>query len=101
MEVRQSSEANAIYSSTCELDSSGLPKSDYDFGRENGEEVLRRQFPRVETHDIDGEVTFADYEAARAYVEASPVRAYKAGVLRRFDGPLVARRRVSVFVADR
>jgi uncharacterized protein (TIGR02599 family) len=30
MEVRQSSEANAIYSSTCELDSSGLPKSDYD-----------------------------------------------------------------------
>lgn len=77
------------------------PKWDYGFGRENGEEVLRRQFPRVEAHDIDGEVTFADYAAARAYVEASPVRAYKAGVLPRFDGPLVARRRVSVFVADR
>lgn len=30
MEVRQSSEANAIYSSTCELDSSGLPKTSYD-----------------------------------------------------------------------
>lgn len=30
MEVRQSSEANAIYSSTCELDSSGLPASNYD-----------------------------------------------------------------------
>jgi SAM-dependent methyltransferase len=77
------------------------PKLDYGFGRENGEEVLRRRFSRVEAHDIDGEVTFADYEAARAYVEASPVRAYKAGALPHFDGPLVARRRVSVFVADK
>jgi SAM-dependent methyltransferase len=77
------------------------PKLNYVFGRENGEEVLRRQFPRVEAHDIDGEVTFADYEAARAYVTASPVRGHKAGVLPHFDGPLVARRRVSVFVADK
>ena len=77
------------------------PKLDYGFGRENGEEVLRRKFARVEPHDIDGEVTFADHGAARAYVEASPVRAYKAGVLPHFEGPLVARRRVTVFVADK
>ncbi len=76
------------------------PKADYAFGRENGKEVLRRQFARVQAHDIDGEVTFDD-EAARAYVTASPVRGHKAGILPRFDGPLVARRRVTVFVADK
>lgn len=77
------------------------PKADYAFGRENGEEVLRRQFPRVEAHDIDGDVTFPDHAAACAYVTASPVRGHKAGILPHFDGPLVARRRVSVFVADK
>jgi SAM-dependent methyltransferase len=76
------------------------PKADYAFGRENGKEVLGRQFARVKAHDIDGEVTF-DYETARAYVTASPVRAHKAGILPHFDGPLVARRRVTVFVADK
>jgi SAM-dependent methyltransferase len=77
------------------------PKAAYVFGRENGEEVLRRQFPRVESHDIDGEVTFPDHAAARAYVTASPVRGHKASTLPDFDGPLVARRRVTVFVADK
>ena len=77
------------------------PKADYPFGRENGEEVLRRRFPRVERRDADGEITFPDREAAQAYVAASPVRGYKADRLPQFDGPLVARRRVSVFVADK
>ena len=77
------------------------PKADYVFGRENGKEVLRRQFPHVKAHDIDGEVTFPDHAAARAYVTASPVRGHKAGMLPPFDGPLVARRRVTVFVADK
>jgi SAM-dependent methyltransferase len=77
------------------------PKQDYPFGRENGEEVLLRQFPRVRRVDADGEVTFPDWAAARAHVAASPIRGHLADGLPRFDGPLVARRRVSVFVADR
>jgi SAM-dependent methyltransferase len=77
------------------------PKRDYVFGRENGEEVLRRSFSRVERRDIEGDLTFPDYEAARAYVAASPVRSHLAERLTYFDGPLVARRLVSVFVADR
>ena len=42
-----------------------------------------------------------DWESARAHVAASPTRGHLADRLPRFDGPLVARRRVSVFVAER
>ncbi|HST24947.1 MAG TPA: class I SAM-dependent methyltransferase [Gaiellaceae bacterium] len=77
------------------------PKADYPFGRENGEELLRTHFGRVARRDVDGDVTFPDWEAAKAYVEASPVRAHRAAALEPFHGPLVARRRVSVFVADK
>ena len=77
------------------------PKVDYPFGRENGEELLRPHFGRVERRDVDGDVTFPDWEAARAYVEASPVRAHLGPALEPFEGPLVAGRRVSVFVADK
>ena len=77
------------------------PKSDYAFGRENGEDILRRRFGNVERLDADGEVTFPDWESARTHLAASPTRGHLADRLPRFDGPLVARRRVSVFVADR
>jgi SAM-dependent methyltransferase len=77
------------------------PKSDYAFGRENGEEILRRRFGSVERLDADGEVTFPDWESARAHLAASPTRGHLADRLPRFDGPLVARRRVSVFMADK
>jgi SAM-dependent methyltransferase len=77
------------------------PKRDYVFGRENGEAVLRHRFARVERRDADGDLTFADHEAARAYVAASPVRGHLAEHLPYFEGPLIARRRVSVFVADK
>jgi SAM-dependent methyltransferase len=77
------------------------PKSDYAFGRENGENVLRRRFARVERLDADGEVTFPDRAAAHAHVAASPTRGHLADRLPHFAGSLIARRRVSVFVADR
>jgi len=77
------------------------PKQHYAFGRENGEEVLRRRFESVSRRDVDGEVTFSDYEAARSHLAASPTRAHLADQLPQFDGPLVARRRVTVFVADK
>jgi SAM-dependent methyltransferase len=77
------------------------PKSDYAFGRENGDEILRRHFGHVERLDADGDVTFPDWGSARAHVAASPTRGHLADQMPLFDGPLVARRRVSVFVADR
>ena len=77
------------------------PKQDYPFGRENGEEILRRRFAQVERRDADGEVTFPDWESARAHVAASPVRGNLADRMPRFEGQLVARRRVTVFVADK
>lgn len=77
------------------------PKRDYPFGRENGEEILRRRFPRVERRDADGDVVFPDRDAAHAHVAASPTRAVFADRLPPFERPLVARRRVSIFVADR
>lgn len=77
------------------------PKTDYAFGRENGEDILRRRFGHVERLDADGDVTFPDWAAAHAHVAASPTRGHLADRMPRFDEPLVARRRVSVFVADR
>lgn len=77
------------------------PKADYPFGRENGEELLARHFERVARRDIDGDVTFPDWEAAQTYVAASPVRGHLATELKRFQGPLVARRLVTVFIADK
>lgn len=70
------------------------------FNAENGEELLRRHFDHVETRAAVGTVTFRNWEAARAYVEASTVRAHLARELEPFDGPLVASRRVVVFVAE-
>jgi SAM-dependent methyltransferase len=77
------------------------PKRNYPFSRENGEIQLARRFAGVERHDIDGDVTFPDWEAARSYVEASPTRSDLLHRLKRFEGSLVARRRVTVFVATK
>lgn len=71
------------------------------FTAENGCQVLARRFPRVERLDLGGEVVFPDGEAARAYVAASPTRGHLADRLPPLPGPLVARRRVAVLVADR
>lgn len=71
------------------------------FTRENGEDRLRRHFVRVERRDVDSTLVFPDYVAARRYVEATVSRAHLAERLPRFEGPLRARRSVSVFVAER
>ena len=76
------------------------PKTDYAFGRENGAEILGRRFARVERLDADGEVTFPDWESARAHVAASPTRGSGrpyAAVRRGRSSPA----RVGVFVAER
>ncbi|MDX6439768.1 MAG: hypothetical protein QOF45_2351 [Gaiellaceae bacterium] len=71
------------------------------FGAENGEELLRRHFARVERRDVEGTTTFPDASAVRAYLGsfergAPLVRGVPAVV-----PPLVARRRVAVFIADK
>ena len=70
------------------------------FSAENGAEALGRHFARVDRRDARGTVTFADWEAARRYVAASPTRSHLADDLPRFDGPLEASRFVAVFVAE-
>lgn len=71
------------------------------FSAENAEEQLRRHFAHVERRDADGIVTFADWDAANAYVSASVTRGDLAGKLPRFDGPLECSLLVSVFVAEK
>jgi SAM-dependent methyltransferase len=69
------------------------------FNAENGEQILRRHFERVERHDVRGTVTFPDWHAARDYVGASITRRDLAVDIEPFDGPLVCSRHSVVFVA--
>jgi len=72
----------------------------HSFNAENGAGILRRHFARVERRDVEGTVTFPDWEAARAYVAASITRPDLADRLEPFDGPLVCTRLIAVFVAE-
>jgi ubiquinone/menaquinone biosynthesis C-methylase UbiE len=67
---------------------------------ENAEAALGRHFDRVERRDVLGTVTFGDWEEARAYL-ANSLRPELAERLPPFEGPLVASRRVAVFVCVR
>ncbi len=70
------------------------------FNVEGAEVQLRRHFATVERRDAAGTVTFPDWEAADAYVSASVTRRDLAGMLPRFEGPLVCTRLSAVFVAE-
>jgi SAM-dependent methyltransferase len=71
----------------------------HSFHAENGAEILRRHFVRVERREARGTVKF-DWEAARRYVAASVTRAHLVEELEPFDGTLACTRFVAVFVAD-
>ncbi len=73
---------------------------EHPFSLENGEELLRRRFVRVERRDAAGTVTFPDRVAAHAYVSSSATRRHLADELPDWEGPLVASRTVAVFVAE-
>jgi len=79
----------------------GRSTREHAFSAENGEEKLAQRFERVERRDAEGTITFPDWDAAHRYVQNSVTRSDLASRLPRFDGPLVCRRLVSVFVADR
>jgi ubiquinone/menaquinone biosynthesis C-methylase UbiE len=70
------------------------------FSAENGQWPLLRHFTVVERRDVHGTVTFPNWEAAYRYVSASPRWSYRADRLPHFDGSLVARRHVVVFVCE-
>ena len=69
------------------------------FSSENGADVLRRHFARVERHDAEVRAVFADRAAAAAYLETLE-RADLAARLPADMGRLVARGAVTVFAAD-
>jgi SAM-dependent methyltransferase len=70
----------------------------YSFHSDNGVEILRRHFGRVEAREAVGTVTFADRDAAQRYVDSLIV---VSGTVPPFAGPLVCSRRSTIFVADK
>jgi len=73
-------------------------RGEFCFTAENGEELLRRSFSRVERRDGTGWIVFPDRESAQAFVEATMTLE---GELPPFDGPLRVRRSPFVFVAEK
>jgi SAM-dependent methyltransferase len=71
------------------------------FSRENGSSLLKEHFSSVVRHDVDGWITFQDQLAVQSYFKASIALAPLADRLALIDGPVRARRAVTVFVADR
>jgi ubiquinone/menaquinone biosynthesis C-methylase UbiE len=69
------------------------------FRSENGEATLRRHFGRVEQRDFESDVSFADADAVRQYVGSSIAGRRYVENVPELDEPLVARKRVTVFVA--
>jgi SAM-dependent methyltransferase len=69
------------------------------FNAENGPELLRRHFARVEARDAAGSVRFPDRDAVLAYVRASRTLFEGRSSVPEFDGPLVVQRRPVIFVA--
>jgi SAM-dependent methyltransferase len=79
----------------------GADPSPLPFGAENGERLLRGHFARVRRRDVEGTTTFPDASAVRAYLGSFERGAPLARAVPAVVPPLVARRRVAVFVADK
>jgi SAM-dependent methyltransferase len=71
------------------------------FFSEDGEERLQRHFASVERHDVTGSVTFADRAAVSGYIGSSVAHKHLADRVPDLDGPLVATRRNTIFVATK
>ena len=80
-------------------DLTGGARRDSSFSSENGADVLRRHFARVERHDVEVRAVFADRAAAAAYLETLE-RGDLAARLPADMGRLVARGAPAVFAAD-
>lgn len=83
------------------LDLAGVERWSMSFSGENGEEILGRVFARVERRHAEGTVTIHGANAIRAYLASSEGFRPYADRVPELDGPLVARRRPTVFVATK
>ena len=71
------------------------------FFSEDGEELLLRHFGSVERIDVESPLTFDDAKAVRGYVASSIAHKHLAERVPELEGPLVATRRGTVFVAEK
>jgi SAM-dependent methyltransferase len=76
----------------------GFERHESCFSAENGEELLRGRFARVERRDATGWIEFPDRAAAQAFVDSTITLE---GDLPQFEGPLRIRRSPYVFVAEK
>jgi SAM-dependent methyltransferase len=72
-----------------------------EFSRESGEELLRRQFARVERQDVDATLVFPDEAAVHQYVESTIFAQAVPRPLPPVTGAFRSRTRATVFVAER
>ncbi len=79
----------------------GTPAIIIAFSRENGRRRLKRHFREVDRLDANGQVTFADWAAVRDHLARRMDGAELASRLPHFDGPFLASKRSSVFLARR
>jgi SAM-dependent methyltransferase len=79
----------------------GTPAIVLPFSRESGRRQLRRHFATVERFDADGHVRFADWKAVRDYLARTIGGESLAERLPYFEGPFLATKRSTVFVAHR
>jgi SAM-dependent methyltransferase len=77
------------------------PRPSTPFSAENGEELLRRHFARVEARDASGTVRFASREDVAAYVRSSPMLARGPRAVPAELDALDVRSRPVVFVAEK
>ena len=78
----------------------GIDRIPLTFGRENGAEQLAPHFAVVERRDADGSVTLRDADAVRTYLASSSRARPFVDRVPELAEPLVAGRRVTVFVAE-
>ena len=69
------------------------------FFSENGDELLRRHFGRVQRTDYESPVTFQDASAVRGYIASSIAHKHLSERVPELTTPLVATRRGTVFLA--
>ena len=80
----------------------GSGPSTLSFNRENGEELLGRQFARVRREDVDGRLEFAHRGEVEEYVRASiAMSPFVANLPAAIEEPFFARRASSVFIAEK
>ena len=78
----------------------GIERRELPFGGENGMSLLAPQFDSVEARDAEGTATFRDADAVRRYLGSSERLAKYVERVPTLSGPVVARRRPVVFVAE-